>query len=260
MEFGELFSSYVPSVLTFEDPEDLHQMRISARKLLACMDLVADKKERSRPEFMVIRNFVKGYMRPLGRLRDLDVLIDELRQRSSVAGPEQASLLAAWLTDSLKEREETRQLAMVLLPGLASLEFSGRLEIWQERLGRVTQASPKGRIKKLRKNANEALEGIRDYPGCPVDNEDFLTQSHHARIRVKKLRYALTITGDDQKEIEACKAIQDALGRVQDMRVWISRLERYREDYPGAVETMISSLRSETTGLLRTVPLMVKAC
>jgi CHAD domain-containing protein len=62
----------------------------------------------------------------------------------------------------------------------------------------------------------------------------FLEQLHNARIHVKKLRYTLTVLKRfmdiDPNEIEAMKTLQDQLGHIHDLSVWISQLKSFYGD------------------------------
>ena len=246
------FHGYVPAVREFRDPEDVHQMRVAGRTLLAYIDYTAGRKGRKQPEVRHARKSVKGYMRLLGGLRDLDVLIEELRNRMAFCNPQELALLARWVRDTEEERAAERKRAAAALRGLGKRKFARALKGWEEWLAEESGGKPAKRIKKLRAEAEGELEAIVARDSYPIGDEAFLDQVHMARISVKKLRYALANAGaggaendDSTEEIERLKVIQDRLGRAHDLRIWIARLEKYRELFQGPVEDLTIGMREE---------------
>lgn len=94
---GNRFYDYKEAVLTFKDPEDLHQMRVSGRTLLSYMFAIADKGEMDRPRYKKIHKPLKKAMSSLGALRDTDVLLEEVEAKLETFMPEERSIIEKWL-------------------------------------------------------------------------------------------------------------------------------------------------------------------
>ncbi|HMK47816.1 MAG TPA: CHAD domain-containing protein [Methanocella sp.] len=247
------FADSVPAVLTFADPEDLHRMRVAGRSLLACISLVP-KSRRARHRWGELQQAVHQRMQLLGRLRDLDVLIEELSRREEVARADEFGLIRAWGADLVMERYTVRMEASSSLPRLETPAFRHLIDRWLRNLSHTKRSNRERRIRKLRKNFQEAITALDDLDTTlSPDDENLLDRLHKARIRAKKLRYALDITGEGDEnlgEIDRIKALQERLGKVQDRRIWLSRLMPYRASYPEAVEHLSETLRTEIIALL----------
>ncbi len=250
VKLSDRFIGPIPAVLTFEDPEDLHQMRVAGRSLLTCMSLVP-KAEQKRSANLTLKQAIRAQMQLLGRLRDLDVLVDELERRVAVADPAYAGLLSLWMADSVRERDAARTALTNSLSTLSVSLLRSQLNSWHRRVREMRGFDPGRRIKRLRKRFKGSYV-LGSGSKCPsAIDEAFLDYLHQARIRAKKLRYALTLLETGRKgELDRIKALQDRLGRVQDRRVWLTWLERYRMTYPEAVTGVSDILRAEMTDLI----------
>lgn len=197
------------------DPEALHRLRVSLRRLRALLGfarpLVADDSYASQ------QSALRDWASELGNLRETDVLISTWsRIRDSAALPFDAPPLETIL------RQRRVQLQLQIGKQLASGKFTAsalRLWIWlmeghwstqiDRDLSSYSIERLSGWIEALRRKgkAVEALETGR---------------SHKLRIRVKKLRYALEVLhpllpGEESGDLhKALKRLQDSLGRRQD--------------------------------------------
>lgn len=249
-ELAERFTTAAPAILTFSDPEDLHQLRVSGRSLLACLSLLP-REGRSLPEQRSLRQAVRKQMRLLGTLRDIDVLLEELGRRKAEAGPGSTELLAAWEADLLRERAEARRAVAEALPEVASPQFQLLVSNWLVSLRGLKRFNAEKRLERLRKNLKASLELASVEAGGQVPDDALLDRLHEARIQAKKLRYALAVTGTARdSESDWLKALQDLYGKVQDRRVWLSRLEPYRAEYPAEAGALAEKLKAEMVDLL----------
>src|SRR5580700_1417410 len=66
-----------PGARLGSDPEELHQLRVAARRIEATLGLF---KHQLPPRLVHARQGAKGVLRALGTVRDLDVQLAELRQ------------------------------------------------------------------------------------------------------------------------------------------------------------------------------------
>lgn len=169
-----------------EDPEYIHQMRVGARRLRACLRLFAPRL----PE-----NFASAFppvlcelLAPLGAVRDLDVLLGEIAAPAMAALPDQPRLAA--LIDVIASRRLAAR--RTAIDTLQSPRF-GQLLL---RIATLLHAAPPAddphagtardfaaaRLKKLSRRMRRLADAAR--PDDPVG-------LHALRIGVKHLRYAL---------------------------------------------------------------------
>lgn len=230
---SERFYDYRRKVLDFEDPEDVHRMRVSGRTLLAYLGLLADEDEAMRPGFLKLKKPLKAAMGLLGEIRDTDVLIEAVEKRSTTMPSEQGALIEGWLNQVRVERARLRERLAIALPEEIDPKWKARMQRWiTERVpGLADEAAIAAKVARLRKKKERAMRAIRAYPAPDMADEEFLDLIHEGRISVKRLRYALNILKKpDYPEVEALKTLQDGLGHVQDLRVWIGGLHEHYGD------------------------------
>ena len=253
---GNRFYDYKKAVLTFKDPEDLHQMRVSGRTLLSYMYVLADKKEADRPRYEKLHKPLKKAMGSLGALRDTDVLLEEVEASLKAFTPEERSIIEKWLSYKKGEREALREKLEETLPATIDKSWKRRMTIWaRDSVPKlVNKKSLMIRLEVLSDEKDRSFEAIRDFPSADMSDTNFLEQLHIARIHVKKLRYTLTVLKKfmeiDQGEIETMKTLQDQLGHIHDLSVWISQLKSFYGDGEG-LEGIESAWRKEMLVTLR---------
>ncbi|GAA2332287.1 CHAD domain-containing protein [Saccharopolyspora halophila] len=206
------------------DPEELHQMRVSVRRMREMLRSARSFLDREHSE--PLRNELGWLGRALGPVRDLDVLLEHLREQTAEM-PEQdaAERLLAGL-DAEHERARAD-----LLAALDSDRYRALLD-WVEEASRELPAreSDAGddggselrdlvlrQFGKLRKDVGKL-------PDDPPDD-----RLHALRIRGKKVRYTAELAepalGKPIKRlIKATKKFQDVLGEHQDACVAEQRL------------------------------------
>lgn len=233
---GDRFYGYKKAVLTFKVPEDLHQMRVAGRTLLSYMYALADQKESERPGFKKVRKPLKKAMGSLGALRDADVLLDEVGALLASFSPDQRSVIEKWLAHKRDEREALRAQLAETLPDAIDKKWERSMKLWarDSMPGLVDKKSISIKVEALRDEKDRSFEAIRNYPAVEMTDENFLLLLHNARIRVKKLRYTLTVLKKfieaEPDEIELLKSLQDRLGHIHDMSVWIAQLKSFDGD------------------------------
>ena len=210
------------------DIEDLHQFRVATRRLRAFLrasrPLVgAEWAEELRAEL--------GWLAAeLGRVRDLDVLLEHLRAESATLEPDEAKAFKPVLAALSRERGRQRR---TLVRGLESdryLALLDRLETDDPPLGEsetTLRAIWKGELKTLR--------GVIKALG-PEPPDDAL---HEARIHAKRTRYATELARPALGKraagvLEAAKELQDVLGAHQDAVVAEQVLREQVVAAPGA--------------------------
>jgi CHAD domain-containing protein len=202
-----------PGTRLGRDPESLHDMRVAVRRLRALLHagkkLVAvDTAE------LVVR--LKELGRLLGRVRDLDVLLERLGSEAAGLGGEdatQARLLLAALRD---ERSRCRRR---LLTALRSDKY---LALLHDTARTIEELEPSGSETSLDEIVGKAFtklrRQVRELPDDPADEE-----LHAVRKADKRARYAGELAGR-KKSVRLAKTLQDVLGEHQDAVVATERL------------------------------------
>jgi CHAD domain-containing protein len=241
MAFAELrrllagWRRHEPGARLGEDPEELHQLRVTARRIDATLGLF----KRQLPAALVrARKPTKAVLRSLGAARDLDVQLSELAHYCAQL-PEEARAAAEPLR-TLLERERARARSRMV----RSLDAEPTRR-WLETLAQATNAEHgaangadramvvmpervRRRFRKLRKSV------ARLRPKSSM--EDY----HLVRRRAKQLRYATECgavmfgkPADDM--LKALRRMQDKLGAHQDACMAQSRLATTAADPTSAL-------------------------
>jgi CHAD domain-containing protein len=241
MAVGELrrllaaWRRHEPGARLGEDPEELHQLRVNARRIDATLGLF----KRHLPAALVrARKPTKAILRSLGTARDMDVQLRELAHYCAHLPEEERT--AAEPLRALLERERTRARARMV----RSLDAEPTRR-WLETLAQATSAENVGangadrammvmpervrrRFRKLRKSVRKLRpkSSMEDY--------------HLVRRRAKQLRYATecgsVMFGKPADEmLKALRRMQDKLGAHQDACMAQSRLAAIAADPASAL-------------------------
>lgn len=218
-----------PGARLGRDPEELHQLRVTARRIDATLGLF---KSQLPAALVRARRSTKAVLRSLGAARDLDVLLGELA-RYCARLPESERAAAEPLRARL-ESDRTRTRAR-LVRALDS-EPTRR---WLETLSVACAAGagtnggepamvvmPQGvrrRFRKLRKSVGR------------VRPKSALEDYHRVRRRAKQLRYAtecgaLMFGKAADELLRALRRLQDGLGAHQDAHMVQTRLAALAAD------------------------------
>jgi triphosphatase len=222
-----------PGTRLGEDPEELHDMRVSTRRLRAALSLFADVLPVRAQAF---REELGWLGRLLGSVRDLDVQLAGLADmdeetatwRAEVSGDDHDPL--ADLSELLAiEREAARA---ALLGALDSM----RWERLAKGLAAMAQQGPARRSVATR---TPAVIGLPDLVLARHDKvakaakkakrSGVVADFHRLRIRCKRLRYSLEFAsevyeGATARYVRRLTAVQDELGLMQDAEVASQRL------------------------------------
>jgi CHAD domain-containing protein len=209
-----------------DDPQELHDMRVAARRLDG---ILRQFKSWLPASFSRLRPIIKKVLRTLGEVRDLDVALSELELFSSeLPESDRASVepLKRYLM-SERGRVRARMLSVLdavsvqsTLQKLASLLATAPAAAQQSTGELALNAAPdmiRLRYRKLRKRADKLTS-------------DSSTEAYHeVRGQLKKLRYALeavaVIYGKPADEmLRTLRRWQESLGVQQDAAVASRRL------------------------------------
>lgn len=225
------WTRHEPGARRGQDPEELHQLRVAARRIEATLGLLRDQLP---SRLARARASAKGVLRTLGATRDLDVQLEELHAFCAhLPEPERAA--AVPLEARLEEQRARARARMVAgLDSEATRHWLEGLDIASADPGRgagpdapraltVVPERIRARYRKLRKavrslNAESAPE---DY--------------HRVRRRAKRLRYALEcgreLYGRPADELlKALRRLQEELGHFQDANMARTRLAMLAAD------------------------------
>ncbi len=209
-----------------EDPEELHDMRVAARRLRAALSLFAHvlpvRAGRLRGEL--------GWVaQALGAVRDVDVQLDQLRAWTAEAGGPDREALGSLIAILREQREEART---ALLGTLDSPRYD-RLTIGFGAMLRhgPLRTSPASRAPALAAAPELLMERYRRVRAAArrVARAGGVEDLHRLRIRCKRLRYALEFFDDvydhrGRSVIRRLVTLQDLLGGIQDSNVAVARL------------------------------------
>lgn len=220
-----------PGARLGHDPEALHQLRVTARRIDATLGLF---KRQLPVALRHARRTAKSVLRTLGAARDLDVQLAELARyclrlpehERAAFEPLKARLEAerhrarARMVRAL-DSEPTRRWLETL--SLARLQVGGSPGALPDRAMLVMPERVRGRFRKLRKSVRRlrAKSSMEDY--------------HLVRRRAKQLRYAIESGAimfgrPAQEALKALRRLQDRLGALQDAYMAGNRLAALAAD------------------------------
>lgn len=219
------WSTYEPAARLGDDPEAVHALRVSARRIEAILGLFAPYLPRSLGR---ARARLKEVLHSLGEVRDLDLQlakVSEFRQELSPAQVEELSPLVRHLES---ERARARAAMLRALDAQATVDGLARLH--------KTLVQPAARARGAAAALVDVAPGlIRDHfrklrkAFKPLDEDAPMEAYHRARRRAKQLRYALepvaALYGPPAEDLlGTLRRLQERLGAQQDAHVAMTRL------------------------------------
>ncbi len=198
-----------------EDEEQLHQVRVSARRLGAVLDLVDAEVY---PGHKGQRRALKGLVDTLGLPRELDVHAGHLRAHLlQAATPAQAAVLEHLLEQVDRSRAKTRRAMQKELDRLRLPDLRRLLEVPSLQDPFQSTSLQEAAWTCLQARAEAALGGL---PGlCAHEDPAAL---HKTRVRIKKLRYAVealeaAFAEPPEAVLKNLRALQTVLGDHHDL-------------------------------------------
>jgi CHAD domain-containing protein len=120
----EEMMSFTDVALEGKDIEGVHDMRVGSRRLRAALEMFRDVFPRS--EYRPMLRDVKRLADVLGRVRDLDVMIDGLIRDLKGRPPAQRLVLNELRTEMLERREEARTNLFATMEEFERTDFARR--------------------------------------------------------------------------------------------------------------------------------------
>jgi len=229
---------YQPIAWEGLDPEGVHKMRVSIRRIRAILGVFGDLFDAS--EVRKLDTDLQNLARQLGRARDADICEKEIARFHELL-PADAVAAAEPYADHLRRTTfdayadlnkllESRAYAR-LMDRLGSFVAQIDSRLAGEATGNLTIA------KSVRRYVGKLAEKIV-LRGDRITPESSASEIHKLRIRAKRLRYLLDLYSivETQKwlgVIAELQKLQDLLGMHQDAVTALQHIEDYRRQLPG---------------------------
>ena len=242
---------------TGADIEDVHDMRVATRKTRSLFRLL-------KPYFksIVIKSFngdLRHLASTLGEVRDLDVLIEDIRTyQATLKAPQQADIQQA--VDELdKQREAMRHELINVLDSRLYRRLIKDYSKFLTTAGEGTKSIDKDSVTPVQVRhvlpilIYERLAAVRAFD--PILAEADAPTLHALRIQLKQLRYTLSLFGEvlgpqAVEYVEEVKGLQDCLGHMNDAVVARAYLGDFLKDsHLAALNGYLSSLEENEIAL-----------
>ena len=219
-----------------EDPEFVHDLRVSTRRAMAALRLYAPLL-RKQPRGWFLKT-LKRIRRSAGAARDLDVLL--MTYGKAVKSNEQT------FRDQLQKRRRKAQAP------IRRLHRELRGKDWNRRCQALRRGCKRKGVGQMEfaEFASDQLDRhsrrfLRDTTSCTQD----LKSLHAVRIRVKELRYVMELLAPAfpksarRRLYRSIGEIQEQLGTINDHAVAIRSFRRWAKDANRAGRKHLSALR-----------------
>jgi CHAD domain-containing protein len=222
------------------DPEDLHQMRVATRRARAYLRAA---KPLLVPEWaQELRDELGWLGSELGAARDLDVLLEHVREEVAALGDE-GEKLGGLVSALERDHAAARSAVVAALSDVRYFALLDRLEGLEPALDPDADSTFARLWWKEFKRTRKAFGDL----GSSSTDEEL----HASRIRAKRARYAAELAEHElgkpgKKFVDAAKELQDVLGEHQDAAVAEERIVAWAEQEPesaAAVEQLLERER-----------------
>jgi CHAD domain-containing protein len=210
-------------VLDDRDPEDLHQMRVSARRLQAALQAFGDIVD--LPKAAQLKQ-VRSLAKALGKLRDLDVQMAALQNYSEGLDEREQAIAQTLMEKLLRDRTKAFRQVHRSLTHNNNLKTAYQEWLEQPQYTALAQMPLKLAIADL---INPLLSAFLLHPGWLTQDLTDSSALHDLRKLCKAVRYQAEFLADCypqpfQEWIDELKAVQEHLGVVQDGAVLLEML------------------------------------
>jgi CHAD domain-containing protein len=252
---------------TGEDLEDVHQMRVSTRRIRSTLRLLR-RYYRARA-LSRYRRRLRKVARALGAVRDLDVLIADLSQFQTALDAEQQAGLKTAIERFEQKRAAARADLISIFDGKAYRRFVSDFGEFLTTPGAGAKTLHSDDIVPVQLRhvlpgmIHDCLAAVLAYDAVVGDAD--AERLHGLRIEFKRLRYIVAlfdeVLGSQMADfVEELKAIQDHLGRLNDIAIAHQHLDALvagRDGYvPSAMQAYSERLDAEAADLLAKFPVV----
>jgi CHAD domain-containing protein len=227
----EQILAHDPGTRLGDDPEDLHDLRVAVRRLRAILKVAVPPLDETWAE--ELRAELDWLGQSLGPVRDLDVMLADLREAEEDFAQEERTAFGPLLKKLERERTARRR---SMLAALKSQRYVALLDRLEEAARRPHTRSARPSADAVAASAfAELRKAARKLDRNPSDRA-----LHRMRIKGKRARYAAEVAAAGRgkkvaKFIDTAKAFQDVGGEHQDAVVTAERLRALAADAdPGA--------------------------
>ncbi len=239
------------------DIEDVHDMRVAIRKTRSLFKLLTPYYERSA--IKTIKGELQDLARTLGTVRDLDVLIEDIRTyQATLKAVQQADLQQA--VDELdKQRESARHELIDVLDSRLFRRLVKDYSKFLTTVGDGAKAIDQESVTPVEVRhilpilIYERVAAVRAYDSILMEAD--ANRLHALRIEFKQLRYAISlfseVLGPQVADyIDEVKALQDCLGHMHDAVTARSYLGDFvKESHLEALNGYLAHLEEKETAL-----------
>lgn len=221
-----------------EDIESVHQMRVASRKMRSLFKIIRDhyKPKAVAKYSQGLRNIGNA----LGEIRDLDVLIEDMQAFQTTLGEDSQVSIKQVIKKLDKKRHKNRVKLNALFDSVPYHKFIKRLTVFTQTQNKearsVSDKSAPHQVRHLLPILlHEQLASVRAYETVLEGAEDEVL--HALRVEFKQLRYALeffkpVLGTSGEHFIKDVKAMQNLLGRINDIAVFKERATRIKRLTP----------------------------
>lgn len=213
-------------VLQDKDVEDLHQMRVAARKLGAALKIFNECVNVDLSAF--VSSEIKLLSKRLGKVRDIDVAISYLQDYKNKY-PEHSAVL--FVIDKYRVRRKRYYKALYkFLKAKKFVKLRDNLsDLVKDLKYKKTNSDYETFLTPFYNNINHLIDEVYSFEKLK-DLRKSEKDLHYLRISIKHLRYALEFlnldTEDSKNTIKTLKQLQDKLGLINDLRVLNDQLDK----------------------------------
>jgi CHAD domain-containing protein len=237
-----------PKVEHSPTPEEIHQLRVAARRLRVALRLF--QRMLSSRDVVRLLAEIRRFASSLGDVRDLDVYGESFKTYAQTVPPQLRGGLSAYELHLRRERAEARQRAAAAFASPRTAALFADLERFAA-TGPSAAALRRWRSltvrEAVRRGIRRSVGRVRRL-GEPLAERPAARALHDLRIKAKRLRYELEFFAEVYPHLKqtakACKGLQDLLGTHQDAYTANARLRSYaallrnqgsREELPPAL-------------------------
>ena len=240
------------------DIESVHRMRVAIRRMRSLLKLIPDHYQVATVS--KLETGLRDVARALGGIRDLDVLIVDLENYTvSLPRDQQAELLA--LIDRLdRRRVRRRERLNALFDSKGYRRFLRQLRRFSKTAGkgarRVTRSSAPHQVRHvLPLLLHQRLAQVKAYDAVLPATD--INDLHELRVEFKQLRYAIeffrpVLGTSADRFLESARAMQEFLGRIQDISVFmeaVGRLKKLTPEQSAVLESYCAARLAEQNRL-----------
>lgn len=241
--------SEVEGVMTSDDIEYVHRMRVATRRLRSAFVIFRDTIPKK--DYKSYSKDIRAVTKALGAARDLDVQIELIEKllpqytdarlspgirRIQLRLKQQREAAQTQVVESMKILESDETLRNIARWAAPWLEKAESIYLYSPALFELAFTAIKNRLQEMM-----AFEEL-------VRDPENVSELHAMRISAKRLRYTMetfeSLYGDQIKPfINQTKKLQDLLGSIHDADVWMQMIPQFIDEEEQRMKTYFGHSR-----------------